>query len=397
MVRGRPANRPAVTSVAAGLMLGAAALTGCATHSAANTPHPGGEPPPIPLAAGMSVPGLSWATVRTGGPSVGGNFWQLLVQDRTGGRWRLATPPGVADNAGLAVTRADDGTITVGFVPSQLLRFTPLAVTSDAGARWSQGLLSAALVDGPDSLTAVPGGGRLVAITTKSVRESSSGTTGWASLATVRALAATQAGRRCGLAGLSGAVAEPDGKVLVAGGCRQPGAIGLFAATPSGWRQAGPALPGSLGIRSASIAGLISTKAGTGALVAGHTGHGEVLIPAWLAAGSSSWRTYFPMSYRVGGVASVSVSAQGVWAVVLSGRHGLVTQPPGPSGRYHSLAHQVSLPSDDATLVPGTASGELTALVPGLDTVTVWELTASGGWRRSQVISVPSTPSGQSH
>jgi hypothetical protein len=47
-------------------------------------------------------------------------------------------------------------------------------------------------------------------------------------------------------------------------------------------------------------------------------------------------------------------------------------------------------------VMAGLSGGELTALVPGLDTVTVWELTARGGWRRSQVISVPSSPGGQS-
>jgi len=392
MVR-RPTSRLAVTSVAAGLLLGVAALTGCTAHSAASPALSGGEPPPIPLAAGLSVPGLSWATVRTGGPSVGGKFWQLLVRDRAGGRWRLATPPGVADNGGLAVTRADAGTITVGFVPSQLLKFTPLAVTSDSGAHWSQGLLPAALAGAPDSLA--PAGDRLVAITTKSVLESSSGTTGWTTLVRLSALAATQAGRRCGLVSLSGAVVEPDGTVMVAGGCRRPRTIGLFAATPSGWQQAGPVLPGSLGLKSASVAGLISTKAGTAALVAGRTAHGEILIPAWLAAGSSSWRSDVPTSLP-DSVASVSGSASGVWAVALNGRHGLVTPPPSLSASHHDLARQISLPADDATLVPGAGEGELTALVPGLNTVAVWDLTANGSWRRSQVISVPATPGGQS-
>jgi hypothetical protein len=302
----------------------------------------------------------------------------------------------VADNGGLAVARADAGTITVGFVPSQLLKFTPLAMSSDSGAHWSQGLLPAALAGAPDSLAA-PSGNRLVAITAKSVLESSSGATGWTTLIRLSALAATRAGRRCGLVSLSGAVVEPDGAVLVAGGCSRPGAIGLFAATPSGWQQAGPVLPGSLGLRSASVAELISTKAGTAALVAGEAGHGEILIPVWLAAGSSSWTSDVPASVPDGGVASVSGSATGVWAVALNGRRALVTPPPSPGASHHDLARQISLPADDATLVPGAGEGDLTALVPGLNTVAVWDLNANGSWRRSQVISVPSTPGGQSH
>ena len=396
MARRRRTSRLSATAVIAGLMLGVVALTGCATRAVTGSAPAIGRPPPVPLAAGVSLPGFSWATVRTGGPSVGGKFWQLLVRDRADGRWRLATPPGVADNGGLAVARADDGTITAGFVPSQLLRFTPLAVTSDSGAHWSQGLLPAALVGDPDGLAAVPGG-RLVAITAESVQESASGAAGWRPLTSLKALAATRAGRRCGLASLTGAVAESNGTVLVAGGCRRPGTIGLFAATASGWQLTGPELPGAPGLRAVSIAGLIGTRTGTGVLLAGQTAHGEILIPAWLAAGSRSWATYVPFGFSVGGVESVSASAGGVWAVVLSGRRGLVTQPPGHSAGAADVAHPVSLPADNATLMPGAAPGNLTALVPGLDTVAVWELTVPGRWHRSQVISVPSTPGGQSH
>ncbi len=374
------------TPIIAAMVLGVAVLTGCATRSAASPAQEGGQPPPIPQALGVSVPGLSWAVVRTGGPSVGGLFWQLLVQDRPAGRWRLATPPGVADNGGLAVARTADGAMTAGFVPSQLLRFTPLAVTSDAGAHWSQGLLPAGLIAGPDALAGVPGG-RLVAVTATSVLQSAAGAAGWRSLVSLRVLARTAAGRRCGLTGLTGAVAEPDGTIVVAGGCAHAGAIGLFTATTTGWQLTGPALPRSVGLRSASVAGLISTKAGTAALIAGRTSHGEVLIPAWLAAKSTSWTTNLPATFTVSGVTSLAASAEGVWAAVLGGRRALITQPPGV----------ISLPAPGATLVTGAAGGPLTALVPGLDTVAVWLRTASGGWRRSQVINVPSTPGGQSH
>jgi hypothetical protein len=396
MVRRRPTRLASATSIMAAMVVGVAALTGCATRSAAGPAQAGGETPPIPQALGVSVPGLSWAIVRTGGPSVGGLFWQLLVQDRPGGPWRLATPPGVADNGGLAVTRATDGTMTAGFVPSQLLRFSPLAVTGDAGAHWSQGLLPAGLIAGPDSLAAVPGG-RLVAVTSKSVEESAAGATGWRSLVTRGALAGTAAGRRCGLTSLTGAVAEPDGRIVVAGGCARAGAIGLFAATATGWQLAGPALPSSVGLRSASVAGLISTKAGTAALIAGQTRRGEMLIPVWLAARSTSWSTYFPMTFPVSAVTSIAASAQGTWAAVVNGGRALIAQSPGVSVSNPALANPVSLPAPGATLVTGAAGGSLTALVPGVDTVAIWRRTASGVWRRSQLINVPSTPGGQSH
>lgn len=395
MVRRLPRSA-SVTSIVAALVLGVAALTGCTPRVAVSPARISAGPPAIPQALGVSVPGLSWAIVRTGGPSAGGLFWQLLVQTRPGGPWRLTTPPGVADNGGLVLARSADGTMTAGFVPSQLLRFSPLAATSDVGAHWSQGLFPAGLIAGPDSLAAAPGG-RLVAVTATSVQESAAGITGWQPLITLKVLASTPAGRRCGLTSLTGAVTEPGGAIVVAGRCDHAGAIGLFAATTTGWQSAGPAVPASAGLRSASVAGLISTNAGTAALIAGRADHGEVLIPAWLAAKSTSWTTYVPLSVPVGGVTSIAASARGAWAAVLPGRSALITQAPGDSAGDRDLVRWFSLPAPGATLVTGTDGSPLTALVPGLDTVTAWLRTAGGGWQRSQVIHVPSTPGGQSH
>src|SRR4029079_13829265 len=49
--------------------------------------------------------GAASAGVEGGGSRAAhNNFWQLLVRPAAGQAWRLATPPGVADNGGLVAT-----------------------------------------------------------------------------------------------------------------------------------------------------------------------------------------------------------------------------------------------------------------------------------------------------
>jgi hypothetical protein len=379
----------------AGVVLALAALAGCATGAVTASSGANVRPPTIPLATGGSAQGLGWATVATGGRSVGGTLWQLLVQDRADGHWRLATPPGVADNAGLAVAWAAAGHMTAGFIPSQDLTFTPLARTRDGGTHWSPGLFPGGLVHDPDSLAATPGG-QLVAVTAKSVQESAAGGTGWTSLVTRNVLAATPAGRRCGLTGLTGAVAESDGTIIIAGTCSRPGAVGLFGPTAGGWQATGPSLPRSPGLLSVSVLGLMNSPAGTGVLLAAKTEHGQLLIPAWRGAKATAWSAGSPVTVNASGVKAAAASAPGVWGVVLGGRHALMIQPPGRSAGSSQMAQRLTLPASDATLVPGSGGSVTSALVPGATTVTVWQLTAQGAWHRTQVITVPLTPGGQS-
>jgi hypothetical protein len=390
-------------ALAAVLLAAATGIAGCAASSRAvsRSPAPPG-PVAAPLASGTTESGVSWATLRTGGPSVGGRFWQLLTQDRATGKWRLVTPPGVADNAGLTVTRASDGTMTAGFVPGQLLKFSPLATSTDDGAHWAQGLLPAGLVPDPDSLAALPDG-RLVAVTPASVEESGAGVENWTTLITLRALAATTDGRRCGLTGLTGTTGRPDGSALVFGTCSRPGRLGLFSNAGGSWREIDPGfLPGSRAGGLMKVLGLISSTAGTSALFDVVVGRKQLLIPAVLSAGATtwtmypaSWSLYQSMTVQGGPLSSVSGSSSGVWVVNMAGQRGLATgyadrKLVGPHG-----ATAFSLPGPDATIVP-SASGGFTALVPGVSTVTVWQRAASGGWQRTQTIDVALAPAGQS-
>ena len=85
-------------------------------------------------------------------------FWELFYRAPAAASWQLVTPPGVADNGGLAVSVASTGRATVGFEPSQLLRYSPLALSSDNGATWTPALVPGSLVAAPDALAIGSGG-----------------------------------------------------------------------------------------------------------------------------------------------------------------------------------------------------------------------------------------------
>jgi len=392
----------AVTAIAA---TAAALLAGCSGRSG------GGHGPvtadaarplvAVPVSTSMATAGLSWAVVPTGGPSVGGTVWQLLVRVTADGSWRLATPPGVADNGGLVVAEAGSSAMTVGFVPNQLLRFTPLASSADDGAHWTQGLLPAGLAAAPSALAALSGG-RLLAITSRGVQESASGGGQWTTLVTLRTLAATAGGRACGLVALTAAAAGPSGDPLVAGECGRPGVAEVFEQTAGGWRAASARLSGSLARRPVTVLQLTPASGGTSVLLAAGRGAGEAVIPSWLADGATTVTASAPLSIKGDPVTSTFFSSAGGWGAVVGGRQaqfdGAAAALPGTRKAVAALSSRLtSLPGKDATLVfgPGAAAGRvlLTALIPGLDTVAVWQQSAAGTWRRTQVIAIPSAPS----
>ncbi len=376
----------------------AGALAGCGTGSAPSSrPAPVTPAVPIALSAAGSAGGASWAVVRTGGPSVGGRFWQLLVRPAGSGKWRLVTPPGVADNAGLVVAGASDGTLTVGFVPGQQLRFTPLATSTDDGAHWSQGLLPAGLVAAPSALAALPAG-RLLAITAKGAQESAPGGTGWTSLVTLRALAATPAGRSCGLIRLTAAASSPSGSPLVGGDCTRAGGVGVFERTDSGWQPAGPMRPGGRAAPPVSVLQMARAGALTSILLAAGAGRREQVYPGWLAGPLAAWRPDMALRIGTGRLESTAVSPSGALAAVGVSGHGMVDDAPLPirasrrTGVVEFNNLSVDPPAPGATLALGPGTGPITALVPGVSSIVVWIRDKSGNWHQTQRLPVPLVP-----
>ncbi|HXP19565.1 MAG TPA: hypothetical protein VN840_07955 [Streptosporangiaceae bacterium] len=377
-------GRRRLRSAAAAVVV-AGTLAGCGV-SATGRPAQQGQQPAAraPLATAVSGTGASWAIVRLAGAGgVQDPFWQLLISTG-GGRWRLVTPPGVADTGGLAVAAAPGGTLTAGFLPSELLTFTPLAMSSDGGASWSQGLLSVPLAPEPDALAALPDG-RLLAITARSAEMSSPHARSWSALVTVRALAASPAGRACGLTALTAAGAGPGGAPLLAGDCGRPGKVGIFTSAGGSWQAASLALPGSLTGQRIAVLRLASTGTGAAALLAAGTGRQQVLIPAWATGHRTTWTLGRPFNLNDRQVESVSVGTSDQWGLVLSGQRGAVLGPAaGPGATWQT---PLTLPASTATLLPG--AGQITAMAPGDSAVAVWQLVRGSGWHQTQLISVP--------
>jgi hypothetical protein len=130
--------RPRPT-VVAGL---SAALVGIATwgggSAAGGAPRAGAASHPAPaIAASATTLAQSTAVIAMGHLRDPGNtFWELFLRPAGSPSWVLHTPPGVASNGGLVVAAPPAGSLTVGFLTSADLKFSPVAQRPDGGTSW---------------------------------------------------------------------------------------------------------------------------------------------------------------------------------------------------------------------------------------------------------------------
>jgi len=338
------------------------------------------------LATSLVTATGTWAVAVLGGPAAQHDaFWQLFVRPAATGRWRLATPPGVASNGGLVVAGLGAGSVVAGFRPSQDLSYSPLAVTHDNGTAWTPGLLDAGLADVPDALAAAPASSRLLALLSNGEAEvSGRGGTAWARLATHRSLAASPAGRHCGLGGLTAAAFSSSGVPLLAASCARPGTAGVFAYAGGTWHPAGPALPTAYARSDVTVLRLTTTGGTTTALLAAGTGSAARLLAAWSTDGGAHWTLSQPLPLHGAAPKSASSGPGGSVAVVLTGnRAETIAAAAGPWRRLPAL------PPATATLAPGPGGG-WDALAVHRTKLAVWRLAPGGGaWAATQTINVP--------
>jgi hypothetical protein len=412
----------AAAGLATAVLAGTGLLAGCGSTPA---PAPGGS-----QAAGIRGPalattitspdGTAWAIVDMGGSAAHfENFWELFVRPSGTASWKLATPVGVASNGGLVATAVGTGTVLSGFRPSQDLTFSPLAATSDAATHWSQSaVLDTGLADVPTALagsTATTGNsaGRVLALTDEGGVEVGSGLgASWTRLTTLKTLAASGAGRACGLTALTAAAWTPAGAPLLGGDCSKAGRTGIVTLSDGTWRAAGPALPASLASGPVSVIGLNSTGTHITSVLAVGTGAATSLLAAWSVTGGSSWTMSQPL--RAGAehgssAPSVSFGANGSASVLL------------PSGRAATIGWQATqwqalpaLPAKTAVLTAtelttaglGASAGSVPeALAASGGTLSVWQLAKAAGasssastaghWQLAQTVQV-SIPYGSS-
>jgi hypothetical protein len=363
-------------------LLCAGLIAGCGSQAApVSTPSLRVQTAPLPTS--LVTPQGTWAVAVMGGSAASENdFWQLFVRPAGASRWSLATPEGVADNGGLVAASGAGGTsLMVGFRPSQGLAFSPLATSSDTGRSWTPGLLDASLADVPDAITVALAGQTLALLHDGSIEAAATAaaaTAGrWSRLATLSALAASAAGRRCGLVAVNAVSFGPNNVPMAAGSCLRRGVAGIFADSGGTWQAAGPALPAGFGGDQVQVLGLASTPDGNAALLLA----GSDLLAAW----SEGARWTVSGTIAAGGVSASGFGPAGsVWVLPGGGRAETIS---GPGASWQALP---PVPAGTATLAPGTDSGGYQALAVSGSRLTVWQV-AGTAWARVQVTNVPIT------
>jgi hypothetical protein len=328
-----------------------------------------------------------------GASSAHNNFWQLFTHPAKSATWTLATPPGVADNGGLAVADVGGRSLVTAFRPSQDLTFSPLSASGDDGAHWSQsGLLSAGLADFPNAFAGASSGG-LIALTQRGNAEiAAHAGAAWTSLASERSVAASPAGRACGLAELTAAAFTSAGAPLLGGECARRGTVGIFASSDGTWHAAGPALPSSPGRRDVQVLSLARVGDTSVAVLQDGVGPAASLLTAWSGDGGGQWRLSAPFELRGQAVRSAAFGAGGAVGVALAGAGAGAVTVAGPGAPWRSLpalpARAGQLPAAAVTLAAGSGAG-FDALVADGGQLSVWQLAPGGtGWERVQVIKV---------
>lgn len=349
-------------------------------------------PGPAPLATAWSGAQASWAVVPMGHLHRElTTFWQLLTRPAGATSWKLVTPAGVADNGGLVAAEGPAAAITAGVEPSQLLRYSPVARSTDAGAHWSPGVLPAGLAAVPDALAGTGAGGAvaLVRASGGTVLASSGPLGPWHLVLRRASLARTAAGAACGVAGLR-AVAEAGtaGTVATVGtACTRPGVVGLFSRVGGRWRASGIRLPGPAARLATGVLRLQAGPSGTRALVQAGRGRRARLFALWRNGPAGRWSESPPLRPPGPLVATGFSAASGVVVVAgpVPGARARVETVAGPGAAWSALP---TAPAGTAAVVEAPG-GQVDALAVAGRILTDFRLDAAGTWRPVQSLRVP--------
>jgi hypothetical protein len=345
-----------------------------------------------PLASALSSQSGSWAVVAMGQRGHPLNtFWELFFRVPTAATWRLVTPPGVADNGGLTVSVTPAGSALVGFEPSQLLRYSPAAVSHNDGAGWDPALVPVSLAAVPDALTiASSGSGTALALVRRGSGElltSSGSLLDWRPLPGVGSTG-RGADARCGHSGLDAVALNSSSDAMLGTGCRRAGQIGIFSLVGGHWQLDGPSLHGSLAHATTRVLRLNSSGLTTTALVAEERHHQTGLLGLWRSA-TGIWTQTLPLSLGASTtVLATAAGASGQQLVLLKNRGSSdsLEETAGPDRPWVGLP---TPPAGTVTVAPLSDGGANAFSVAG-SRLRVFTLTPQGGkWVLSQHMNVP--------
>ena len=195
-------------------------------------------------------------------------FWEAFLEPAGSASWVLHTPPGVASNGGLVVGSSPSGPLTVGFLVSADLKFSPVAQSTDGGAHWSPGELPSPLASAPDALAVGPTGETMAVVAGQRVLQSTGDLSAWTTLTSQRAL--KSAAPSCGVADVTAVAYNAAAQPLVGVSCTHPGQVGILVPSTGSWHDLGP----SFGSGTASVIRLVPTVAGVAGLAQVRSGKG---------------------------------------------------------------------------------------------------------------------------
>lgn len=344
---------------------------------------------PVPTV--VETPGGTWATLPMGHLDDPLNtFWQLLYRPAGATSWTdQVAATATATNGGIDLASGVGTPLIVGVRPSNRLIFSPLIATTNGGHTWQDGLLPDGLADVPDAIAA--GSAQTLAlVTTQTQTEilaAGADLSTWHPVTTEAALAATPAGRACGLTAMT-AVAYYTSVPLVGGVCTRPAAPAVFALTHDTWQPAGPAIQPARGAGTT----VLRLQAGNGTL----TGLFATTLPAgatsitagWSTDAGQHWQTSPPL--QLGSdqrLTSDGPAGPGGFYVLASSpeaRQSLeVIDSPGSSWRLRPSPP----PGTEAVVV--AQDGPSDALSVNSATLTIWSLSStSSHWIKGQVMNV---------
>jgi hypothetical protein len=379
------------------LVCPAAAVAAVIVLGAAGSP--GGA---LPGASGSSTP-ITASTTTSSGSSVvipmghlndpSNTFWQVFLRSAGSKSWVLHTPPGVASNGGLVLSGAPSGSLTVGFLISADLKFSPVAQSTDGGDKWLSGVLPFPLVSTPDAVAVGPSGEALALAATapQRVLQTSGDLSDWHTLTSTKSM--TRAVGSCGVRDVTAVAYNSDAEPLLGLGCAHKGQIGMLAEaapTSSGalaWRDVGLSLgPGG---GSAEVTRLVSTSNGVAGLGQVSNGTGTSLVAFWGGGSTSQWsgptRFSVPTGWSAKATATGGDSGQGLAVLMGSGARRSVVMITGPGASWTVLPPAPRGAS--GVSVDGT---EVDAFVVTGSHLAVWAWIPGGtGWAQTASISVP--------
>ncbi|HTC70353.1 MAG TPA: hypothetical protein VK662_12355, partial [Acidothermaceae bacterium] len=290
-------------------------------------------------------------------------------------------PPDVADNGGLVTAPTATG-VVVGFRPSNLLSFSPLASTTDGGTTYTPGLLSGGLADVPDALSVAPSG-RAAALTLTQVVTSADALVTWQPMATVAAINASSAGKDCQALATT-AVTATDSGTVIGSACGAPGVVGLVELTGSTFVSVAPQLPAADVKNRVEIDRLVHDGQGIAALLGVRSNAGTSYLAAWNPSpGSAAWTLSAPL-VAVGALVSTAVTSGDGFALLSKANSGALA------------AAVIAAPGSNWTQLPAPPAGTATISVSGdrsdalvVNSATFIDYQLTGGqWVKAQTVQV---------